>query len=118
MGRGIISNEDLIEIHTNMKSSIEAAGGNIAGIYACTNIADNHPNRKPNTGMAIAAQNDFPDIIFSKSIMVGNKLSDMQFGRNAGMFTVFLATTHPETTFPNQLIDFRFDSLTDFVKAL
>lgn len=118
VGKGIISNDDLIEIHTNMKSAIELAGGNICGIYACTNVADNHPNRKPNTGMAIAAQNDFPDINFSKSIMVGNKLSDMQFGRNAGMFTVFIATTHPETEFPNQLIDLRFDSLIDFVKAL
>jgi histidinol phosphatase-like enzyme len=46
--------------------------------------------------------------------MVGNRMSDMQFGRNAGMYTVFLATTHPETAFPDISIDERFGNLLDF----
>jgi len=46
--------------------------------------------------------------------MVGNKLSDMQFGRNAGMFTVYIATTNPETAFPHELIDARFETLYQF----
>ena len=46
--------------------------------------------------------------------MVGNKLSDMGFGRNAGINTVFVATTNPETAFPHEAIDFRFEDLLDF----
>ena len=60
----------------------------------------------------------FPEIDFSKSIMVGNRLSDMGFARNAGMHSVFLATTHPEIEFPHPSIDFRFNSLIDFANAL
>jgi len=41
----------------------------------------------------------------------------MQFGRNAGMKTVFIATTHPETPFPHPLIDARFTSLLAFANS-
>jgi histidinol phosphatase-like enzyme len=68
--------------------------------------------------MAWQAKQDFPDIDFSRSIMVGNKPSDMRFGRAAGMFTVFLATTNPEEPFPHPDVDLRFSLLADFAAAL
>jgi histidinol phosphatase-like enzyme len=68
--------------------------------------------------MAQQAKALFPQIDFSKSIMIGNKLSDMQFGKNAGMYTVFVATTNPETPFPHKLIDARFNSLFDFAHSI
>jgi hypothetical protein len=42
----------------------------------------------------------------------------MYFGRNAGMHTVFLATTHPETPYPHETIDYRFDNLLAFANAI
>jgi histidinol phosphatase-like enzyme len=68
--------------------------------------------------MALQAVNDFPSIELSKAIMVGNKLSDMQFGRNAGTYTIYLRTTHPEQPLLHPDIDLAFDSLIDFAKAL
>ena len=68
--------------------------------------------------MAFQAKLDFPEIDLSKSLMVGNKPADMLFGRNAGLYTVFIATTHPETAFPHPDIDIRFNSLIEFTKAL
>ena len=53
-----------------------------------------------------------------KSIMVGNKPSDMKFGRAAGMFTVFVKTTNPDQPFPHPDIDLIFDSLYDFASVL
>jgi histidinol phosphatase-like enzyme len=50
--------------------------------------------------------------------MVGNNISDMLFGRNAGMHTVFLRTTRPLGPLPDPAIDLAFDSLIDFAKAL
>ena len=35
---------------------------------------------------------DYPEIDQHKCIMIGNKLSDMRFGRAAGMFTIFITT--------------------------
>ena len=110
--------DDLLDIHTKMNNDIEEAGGRIDGIYFCTAMDPKDPDRKPNPGMAYQVLADYPELDFSKSIMVGNKPSDMLFGKNAGMYTVFLATTHPETTFPHPDIDSRYNSLIEFAKRL
>jgi histidinol phosphatase-like enzyme len=101
-----------------MTNELETAGGHIDGIYYCTSVDNRHPDRKPNPGMAYHAKKDFPGIDLSRSIIAGNKVSDMLFGKNAGMYSAYMATTNPETTFPHPDIDIRFDSLADFAKAL
>ena len=118
VGKGLMTEQDLQHIHIQMQKEVVTAGGRIDRIYYCTDVDNNHHHRKPNPGMAMQAAADFEDIDLSKSIMVGNKLSDMRFGRSAGMFTVFLATTNPETPYPHPDIDLRFNSLFDFAKAL
>ncbi len=114
VGRQLMTEEALTEIHDLMLEEITVSMGRIDKIYYCTSLENQSYHRKPNPGMAHQAKEDFPHIDFAKSIMVGNKLSDMQFGRNAGMFTVFVATTNPETPFPGPLIDYRFNDLADF----
>jgi len=111
VGRGLMTENDLADIHRLMVQQVSEAGGRIDNIYYCTSTDNSHPNRKPQPGMAHQAKHDFPQIDFGKSIMVGNKLSDMQFGRNAGMVTVYVATTNPEIAFPHPLIDYRFANL-------
>jgi D-glycero-alpha-D-manno-heptose 1-phosphate guanylyltransferase len=118
LGRGLMTEEDLAAIHNKMLTGVREAGGKIDHIYFAPSLANNDPMRKPNPGMAFSAKADYPSIDFSKSIIVGNKLSDMGFGKNAGMYTVFVATTNPELPFPHPDIDLRFGSLQDFVKAL
>jgi D-glycero-alpha-D-manno-heptose 1-phosphate guanylyltransferase len=118
VGKGLMTEADLQDIHQNMKQALETAGGRIDRIYYCTSIDDKHPDRKPNPGMAFHAKKDFPVIDLSRSIIAGNKISDMVFGKNAGMYSAFIATTTPETPFPHPDIDIRFNSLADFAKAL
>ncbi|MCZ2458916.1 MAG: HAD-IIIA family hydrolase [Chitinophagales bacterium] len=117
VGRGLMSESDLTDIHKKMLREIEDAGGHIDKIYYCTSTDAKHPDRKPNPGMALKAKEDFRDISFSHSIMVGNNTSDMLFGRNAGMFTIFLKTTKPDHPVPHPDIDLVFSSLSDLVKA-
>ncbi len=118
IGKKLMTTEDLNNIHQNMQLHIESAGGRIDKIYYCSDLDDTSINRKPNPGMAFQAKADYPLIDFSKSFMIGNKLSDMQFGRNAGMNTVYLATTNPEVSFTHPDIDFRFNTLFEFATAL
>jgi D-glycero-alpha-D-manno-heptose 1-phosphate guanylyltransferase len=118
VGRGLMTEDDLNAIHQKMSAGITDAGGRLDGIYYCTAIDNTDPFRKPNPGMALRAKTDFPDIVLARSIIVGNNLSDMQFGRNAGMYTVFLRTTNREIGPDHPDIDLAFDSLTDFAKAL
>ena len=118
VGKGLMTLDDLNNIHSRMMDEITAAGGRINKIYFATDLDNASPNRKPQTGMALQAQKDFPSIDFAKSIMVGNRLTDMEFGRNAGMATVFMRTTDPDTQFPNPLIDFIYDDLFAFAQSL
>ena len=118
VGKGLMTKEALDSIHYEMQREVSIAGGHIEKIYFCTDVASTSYHRKPNPGMAFQAKRDFPGIDFSRSIMVGNKPSDMRFGRAAGMFTVFLTTTNPEQPFPHPDIDLRFSSLAEFAASL
>src|SRR6185503_3346922 len=118
VGRGLMTEDDLLDIHRNMQAGIEKAGGRIDKIYYCTSTDNKHLCRKPNPGMAILARTEIPSIDWSHSVMVGNKPSDMLFGRYAGIYTVFVRTTNPEQPFPHADIDLAFDSLGAFAKAL
>lgn len=118
VGRGLMKQEMLDTIHNLMRTKIEEAGGRIDQVYACTAIDDKNSLRKPNPGMAFEAKRDFPEIDFYRSIMVGNNPGDMLFGRNAGMYTVFIKTTRPDQAFPHPDIDLIYPLLADFAKAL
>ncbi|GHU71058.1 D-glycero-alpha-D-manno-heptose-1,7-bisphosphate 7-phosphatase [Bacteroidia bacterium] len=88
IGKGVMTVDDLEHIHHKMLQQIVAAGGRIDKIYYCPAVTDSDPNRKPNIGMALQARQDFPDIDFTKSVMIGDSDSDMQFAANAGMHKV------------------------------
>jgi histidinol-phosphate phosphatase family protein len=118
VGRGIMSMETLRNINSNMSVAVKDAGGRIDKIYSCTAVNDEDHNRKPNTGMAIQAREDFPEIDFRKSIMVGNSISDMEFGKRQAMNTVFLTTKHEPFELPNDLIDQQYPSLLSWANAL
>jgi D-glycero-alpha-D-manno-heptose 1-phosphate guanylyltransferase len=118
VGKGLMSADDLDAIHKEMQKEVEAAGGHIDKIYYCTDTEDESFFRKPNPGMAYLAKNEFPDIDLSKAIMVGNKPSDMKFGRAAGIHTVFITTTNPGQAFPHPDIDLVFPTLQHFAQEL
>lgn len=118
VGRGIMSLEALREINAKMTTAVSTAGGRIDKIYSCTAVEDTDHNRKPNTGMAAQAKEDFPEIDYRKSIIVGNSLSDMEFGKRLAMNSVFLTTKHEPFELPNDLIDQQFGSLLSWAKTL
>jgi histidinol-phosphate phosphatase family protein len=115
IGKGIMTVDDLTAIHEVMVSQIERVGGRIDNIYFCPHLAkENSPCRKPNTGMAIMAQEQYPEIDFSRSIMIGDGLHDMEFGRRLGMITVFLGDDHPGSEY----IDHQLSSLSEFASII
>ena len=118
VGRGIMSMEALREINTNMRMVVAEHGGRIDKVYSCTATTDDDRNRKPNTGMGLQAQEDFPVIDFKRCIMVGNSHSDMEFGKRLSMHTVFLTTKHEPVELPNDLIDEQYTSLQAWAKKL
>jgi histidinol-phosphate phosphatase family protein len=115
IGKGLYTAEDLDLIHGNMIYEVKKLGGRIDKVYFSPYLhSENHPTRKPGTGMAMLAQQEFPGINFKKSVMVGDSMSDMKFGRSCRMTTVFIS----EKTARDSLIDYNFSSLLQFSKAL
>lgn len=118
VGKGLMTEDDLQDIHRHMLREINRAGGRVTQVYYCTALENDHPDRKPQPGMAFKAQAAYPHIDFSKSVMVGNTMSDMAFGRAAGMYTVFIQSSKPMPEIPHPDIDAVFPGLYMLAKAL
>ena len=113
IGKGIMRTEDLELIHKNMLYEVNYFKGRIDKIYFCPFLnSENHPDRKPGIGMALKAKKDFPEIDFENSIMIGDSISDLEFGKNCGMKTIFISNQK------HTLADFTFLSLEEVVNEL
>lgn len=113
IGKKLLTESKLKNIHSYFQNQLNKKGGHIDRFYFAPNLREeNHPLRKPGIGMALKAKEDFPEIEFKKSIIVGDSPSDMEFGKNAGMTTVFIGKEKDE------LADFVFNSLYAFKLAL
>jgi histidinol-phosphate phosphatase family protein len=118
IGRGLMTEGDLAGVHAALRERVAAAGGRIDRIYHCPDTAAESPCRKPNPGMGLQAMRDFPGIDPGRSIMVGNTLSDMAFGRALGCRTVFVFSTKPRPERPHPWVDAWCEGLLDFAKTL
>jgi len=118
VGRGIMSMDSLKDISQKMTGAVAESGGRIDRIYSCTAVSDTDHNRKPNSGMALQAKEDFSMIDFKQSVIVGNSLSDMEFGKRLAMHSVFLTTKHEPFQLPHDLIDEQYASLLSWAQSL
>ena len=85
VGRGLMSEDDLRDIHGRMVAGIEAHGGKVDGIYYCISADPDDPCRKPAIGMFLQAKKDWPDIDPRTSVMVGDGDVDRDFAAACGM---------------------------------
>ena len=117
IGKKLMSEGDLKNIHDNMGETVKNNGGRIDKFYHCPLLKSEEPNcRKPLPVMGLKAKKDFPEIDFKKSIMVGDSISDMEFGRALGMFNVFIT---PNPTKPDgNLTHYQTTNLKDFTSIL
>jgi histidinol-phosphate phosphatase family protein len=96
IAKGLMSERNVLDIHDYMCDQIKINGGNISACYFAPELkSELNSLRKPNPGMALQAQSDFPEVDFQKSIMVGDTDSDIKFGKNLGMKTVRVKTVEP-----------------------
>ena len=91
IGKGIMTHEDLKVVHNHMEESLKPFDVQFDAIYYCPNLAaENASCRKPNIGMALQAKQEFPEVDFSKSILIGDSVTDIQMGKRAGMKIVYI----------------------------
>ncbi len=93
IGKGLIPTATAVAINRRLQEQVAGAGGRIDGIYLCPHTADEHCScRKPKPGLILQAAIDL-SIDLSASVMIGDALTDIQAGQNAGLPRQILVTT-------------------------
>lgn len=99
IGKGLMTEGNLSEVHRFMLDGIEEAGGKISAVYFAPQMAsENSIMRKPNPGMGLKAKEQFPEVDFEKAIMIGDSNSDIEFGKKLGMKTVKIGKGKPDAS--------------------
>jgi D-glycero-D-manno-heptose 1,7-bisphosphate phosphatase len=119
---GLYSAADVERIHAGFQGLLKAAGAHVDGLYFCPHDKGQCQCRKPLPGLFEQAAADFPEIDSETSLMIGDSLSDIEFGRGLGMGTILidgaLENRKPGTQLASELADLRFSSLKEAAQAL
>jgi D-glycero-D-manno-heptose 1,7-bisphosphate phosphatase len=92
IARGWIDSVDLEEIHTKMRELLSASGVDLAGIYVCPHgPGDGCACRKPGAELLLRAAAEIGSEP-AEGFLIGDKASDIEAGRRAGMTTVLVLT--------------------------
>ena len=87
---GLHTAADVLAIHSKLQALLQQSGAHLDAFYFCPHDKNECNCRKPLPGLFEQAQADFPEIAADASAMVGDSLSDIEFGRRLGMHTVFV----------------------------
>ena len=87
---GLMTEHDLAEIHAHLRAELARHGATLDAIYHCPHDHGQCSCRKPATGLIEAAFRDFPAAKPENSILIGDSLSDIECGRNAGIPTILI----------------------------
>ncbi len=101
VARGYFTEDDVVRVHLRLKELLHEHEIEIAGIYYCPHYIDGEvPEfsidcncRKPKPGMLFQARDEF-DITLTKSIVIGDKRSDVLLGHHIGGKGILVLTGH------------------------
>jgi D-glycero-D-manno-heptose 1,7-bisphosphate phosphatase len=119
IARGIYSEQDYDAFTQALRAKLALGGVHLDEVYHCPHLEDAAlPEyaqacdcRKPRPGLLLQAQREL-GIDLGASFMVGDRLSDLQAGRNAGVARCYLIAEPPPADMPADGI---FPSLEDCV---
>lgn len=93
VGRGIITLQTALEIHSAILEQVSAAGGRVDDTFICPHAPqENCDCRKPKPGLLLQARERY-SLDLSSSIFIGDAVSDLQAAENAGIGVRILVRT-------------------------
>ena len=120
VARGMFTEKDVELCHQRLQELLGAYGEKIDGFYTCCH----HPDftgecscRKPAPGLFIQAAEEL-DIDIAGSFMAGDKFSDLESGRNAGVKQSVLLKTGYGPKYIQKALDAGFDVCSDLLEAV
>jgi D-glycero-D-manno-heptose 1,7-bisphosphate phosphatase len=114
VGRGYITEQQMNEVNSKVEALLQEAGVFIRKTYSCIHAPDERCIcRKPGAGLLKAAADEL-SISLNQSVMVGDKISDVKAGINAGCgMNILISETEKEC---NEFIVIRH--IKDIVKVI
>jgi histidinol-phosphate phosphatase family protein len=105
IGRGYMTEDDLLRIHERMKTELAEAGGEIAAIYYCPHDwNDSCECRKPKPGLLFRAQREL-NLDLSRTVFVGDDERDREAAEAAGCPFVLVSGEFPLLEVTQRLIN-------------
>lgn len=93
IGKGHYTIQDMQEFNKHLIAKLNKAGIDILDLFYCPHTAqDNCKCMKPKPGMLLQAKEKY-DLNMEECIMIGDQVSDMYAGFNAGVNNLILVTT-------------------------
>lgn len=114
VARGYFEEPMINKVHEKLKKELAKSGASVDAIYYCPH----HPSagkppyrtecncRKPKPGMILKAKDDF-DIDLTRSYMVGDKISDVEFGLKLGLKSIMVMTGYGIGEYEHQRQDWK-----------
>lgn len=91
VGRGMFSLEALQQMNLRLAQMVEGLGAHLERIYFCPHLPEEHCQcRKPNTQLLMDAASEL-GFEPSRAVVIGDKDSDVEFGKRAGALTMLIA---------------------------
>lgn len=120
VARGYFTEENVAAVHERLKGLLGEMGAKLDAIYYCPHHAEKGLGqyrvacdcRKPLPGMIRRAATEF-DIDLLHSYVVGDKITDIEFGRNAGLRTVLVLSGYGREE--SQRLEAEGGAMPDFV---
>jgi D-glycero-D-manno-heptose 1,7-bisphosphate phosphatase len=90
VARGLYTVADVGAIHSELQRVLKRESAHIDAFFICPHEEGACNCRKPLPGLYEQAVAQFPSIAPETGVMIGDSLSDMEFGRRLGMATILV----------------------------
>jgi D-glycero-D-manno-heptose 1,7-bisphosphate phosphatase len=98
VGRGFFTNDCVEAMNARLLTMVERAGAKLSAIYVCPHAPEAHcPCRKPNLALMERAAKEL-NFDPRRSVVVGDRDSDIEFGVRAGARTILISSELPKTS--------------------
>jgi D-glycero-D-manno-heptose 1,7-bisphosphate phosphatase len=120
LGRYTLADVDVL--HSEFQRQLAAQGAHIDAFYICPHDHGECNCRKPLPGLFDQAAHDFENVSAATSVMIGDSLVDMEFGKRLGMKAILVEASQDEREADKakaaEQADLRCASLLEAVNAI
>ena len=119
IGRGVVTEQEVDEVHQWLVAVLARAGVDLVGIFVCPHAPDEGCEcRKPLPGLVEAAI-ERSGVVAGRTLMIGDDLRDLAAGRAAGVAVALVRTgkgsRHQDAVEPDTLV---FDNLLEAATSI